>query len=100
LDEFKPSDYKIQTDAGRYSQGIVTIAFFVGMFLTFFYLIYGAISWITSSGDTSKLETAHKRILHATIGLLIVAASWALYTLIIKIAFNADLSNISIPKLD
>ncbi len=53
----------------------------ISFLMLFIYLITGGIAWLTSEGDKSKLESARNRITNAIIGIVIVAASWALFTL-------------------
>lgn len=50
--------------------------------LAFIFLILGGIQWITSGGDKSGMETARNRITSAIVGLIIVAAAWAVMALI------------------
>ena len=62
--------------------GIMTIA--VGIFFIF-QLLTGAINWLTASGDKSKLEHAQLRITQATIGLIMVVATYAIVSIIEKV---------------
>jgi len=48
----------------------------VGAILLIVYYLWGGFEWITAGGDSGKLEKARTRILHATIGMLILAASF------------------------
>lgn len=55
--------------------GIMTVAagiWFIFQFLT------GALGWLTSGGDKTKLEGARERITNAFIGLVIVVAGWSI----------------------
>lgn len=65
--------------------------------LVFFYLIWGGIEWITSGGDKGKTEKARDKITAAVIGLIVLAASWAILMLILTFLgagdFNAILNN-------
>ncbi|OGG01629.1 hypothetical protein A2Z33_07630 [Candidatus Gottesmanbacteria bacterium RBG_16_52_11] len=62
----------------------------IGVFLIFafilamFYLLTGGIQWITSGGDKGKLQAARDKIIQAILGLIIVAAIWAIMTLVGK----------------
>lgn len=51
--------------------------------LVFAFLIIGAIEWITSGGDKGKVEKARGKIVAAVIGLLIVASSYAVLSLVL-----------------
>ncbi|MEX0896298.1 MAG: hypothetical protein WDZ94_05220 [Patescibacteria group bacterium] len=62
--------------------GIITFALnfimVVALLLVFFYLIWGGIQWITSGGDKSKTEEARNKITAAVVGIIILAAAYAL----------------------
>ncbi len=59
----------------------VSAMFLFAFIMAFFYLITGAMHWITSAGDKTKLEEARNRITHSIIGIIVVAATWAIMTL-------------------
>jgi hypothetical protein len=63
---------------GNITGGIMIIAFL----LAFFYLLTGAISWITSGGDKGQLEAARNKITHAIIGVIIIASVWAIMNIL------------------
>ena len=87
----------VPADANTMIKNIITLVFVIAAVITFAYLVYGAISWITSGGDKSKVEAARNRITSAVIGLLILAATWAIFLLVMQIAFGS--TSISIPSL-
>lgn len=66
----------------RFLSSGVKIAILIAAILTFVYLIWGGIQWITSGGDKSANEAARNRITAALIGLAIVAAAWALMSVV------------------
>jgi len=74
--------FEIQTDLGVYTSNIVSVLLTVAGLTTFFFLVWGGISWITAGGDKGKIEEARNRITQAVIGLTIVAASWAIFSLL------------------
>jgi amino acid transporter len=47
------------------------------------FIIIGGINYMTSAGDTSKLEKAKKTILYALIGLIVCALSFAIVNLVV-----------------
>ena len=59
--------------------GLLIIGAFIGAFL---YLLLGGLEWITAGGDKAKLQSSRDKITNAIIGLLIVAASWAVMSLV------------------
>lgn len=63
---------------------LLSVAIALVALLVFFYLIWGGIDWITSGGDKSKTEQARGKIMAAIIGLIIVAASYAIIQLLVR----------------
>jgi len=59
-------------------QAVIVIA---GL-LTFAFLVWGGVEWLTSGGDKEKYEAARGRITAAVIGLVIVIAAWAILTVL------------------
>ncbi len=93
-----PSTVRI-TDFGKLFSGAVAFLLLIAFLLAFFYLILGGISWLTSGGDKAAVETARNKIIAAIIGLIIVAATWALFQLIGgAIGFNI-LQGFEVPRL-
>lgn len=93
-----PSEVRI-TDFGKLFSGAVALLLLVAFILAFFFLILGGISWLTSGGDKAAVEAARNKIISAIIGLVIVAAVWALFQLVGgAIGFNI-LSGFNIPTL-
>ncbi len=71
----------------------ISVAFIIAAIATFAFLVIGGINWLTSGGDKGKVETAQKMISNALIGLAIVAASYAIYNLVLDF-FGIDLSQL------
>jgi hypothetical protein len=62
----------IITNLGVYISNIVGIVLILASIVTFFYLAYGGLMWILSSGDKGKVEEARNRITNALVGLTLV----------------------------
>jgi len=92
-----PSSYPLPDDAGTTGSRLVTIAIVAGAIFTLGYLIWGGLDIITAGGDSSKVAAARNKIIFAVIGLLVLASSWAIFQLVIHIAFGS--ADPSIPKL-
>ena len=75
--------------------GILIVGSFV---LAFVYLLLGGYDWITSGGDKAKLQSARDRITNAILGLIIVAAVWAIMMLVSNFV-GIDFPNIPIPTV-
>ncbi len=72
-------------DPSQLITDLVNIAFVIAVILVFFYLIWGGIEWITSGGDKGKTEGARNKITAAVIGLIVLAASYAILTLTLQL---------------
>lgn len=94
----QPSGYNI-TDLGKLISSIISIALIIAGILTFTFLVWGGIEWLTSGGDKGKTEAARNRITAAIVGLTIVAASFAIMKLL-QTFFGIDVvgGNVTLPK--
>jgi hypothetical protein len=50
----------------------------LGGLMVIIFLLWGALEWITSGGDSNKLQNARAKMTNAAIGLGILAASFAI----------------------
>ena len=73
---------------------LVTLGFVIGSLVFFFFLISGAITWIVSGGDKTKLESARSRITNAIVGFVILLLAFAI------VALLESFFNINITLLD
>ncbi|MBI5620185.1 hypothetical protein HY949_00210 [Candidatus Gottesmanbacteria bacterium] len=90
-------------DKGSTAIGLLLSRVFAGLFLLafitgFFYLVTGAMHWITSGGDKAKLEESRNRIIHSIVGIIVVASSWAIIALVGQF-IGLDLENLPIPTI-
>lgn len=67
---------------GNIISAVVGILLIVAAILAFLFLIIGGVQWITSGGDKSGMESARNKITAAIVGLIIVAAAWAVMLLV------------------
>ncbi len=72
------------TSIGGLLNGVLSFVMVIAALLVFFYLIWGGIEWITSGGDKGKTENARNKITAAVIGLIVLAASYAILQLILN----------------
>src|SRR5688572_15474191 len=79
-----PPDGFFFTDIGELINKLLNFVMVLGALLVFMYLIWGGIEWITSGGDKGKTESARNKITAAVIGLIVLAASWAILGLVLK----------------
>lgn len=87
------------TDFGKMFSSVLNVVMLIAAVLVFAYLIFGGIQWITSGGDKGKAEEARNKITAAVIGLIIVAASYAVINLVVNFLgfsdFNSVFSNVT-----
>ncbi|MCC6711005.1 MAG: hypothetical protein IT416_01495 [Candidatus Pacebacteria bacterium] len=67
-----------RTLLGGLMGGIMVIA----AVMVLIFLLWGAIEWITSGGDKGKTEAARNKITQAIIGLIVLAATTAIFMLL------------------
>jgi hypothetical protein len=79
-------------DVGNLINSVLSFVMVIAALLVFLYLIWGGIEWITSGGDKSKTESARNKITAAVIGLVILAASYAILLLILNFLGFSGLS--------
>jgi len=70
------------TNVGDLVSNLVTAAIVIGAIATLIYMVMGGINYITSGGDAQKVESAQKHITNAIIGLVIIVAAYAIFTVI------------------
>jgi len=81
------------TDIGGIINFALNFIMVIALFLVFFYLILGGIQWITSGGDKGKTEEARNKITAAVIGIIILAAAYAIVQFVAYILGFGDFSN-------
>ncbi len=64
----------------------------VASLIFLYYMIMAAVNWITSGGDSGKLQSARNQMLHAVLGLVILVASYSIIGLVGTL-FGLDLLN-------
>jgi len=72
------------------------IAVIIGAVVMFAMLILGGYAWMTAGGDKAKVEEARTRITNGLIGLAVVAAAWAIMTVVSNF-FGVSFTSLNIP---
>lgn len=62
--------------------GFLRVATLIAALLLLFNLVYAGIEWISAGGDSSKIEKAKTRITQSIVGVIILAASVAIFVTI------------------
>lgn len=70
------------TVVGKLISNIVGLFLILGFCFTLLYLLMGGLQWITAGGDKAALEGARNKITNAIVGLIIVAAAYAIFALV------------------
>jgi hypothetical protein len=70
------------TTFGSFFESLLGGIMFIAALLVLFYLIWGAIEWITAGGDQSKIQKGRDRIVQSIIGIIVLASTLALFGLV------------------
>ncbi len=60
----------------------------IGAVMLIIYLVWGAVEWITSAGDSGKVQKARDKMTQAVIGMLVLVGSYVFIQLISTIFFG------------
>ncbi len=82
------------TNFGTMFSSILNVVMLVAALLVFAYMIWGGVEWITSGGDKNKAESARNKLTAAIIGLVIIAASYAVITLVVQFLGFSDFNDV------
>jgi len=63
---------------------ILTFVMLISSLLVLFQLISAGFQWLTSGGDKGKTDEARSKIVAAVVGIIIVAAAWAVFLVVLK----------------
>lgn len=86
------------TATGQLISNVIGGMMIIGFVVALFYLITGAFHWITSGGDKGNLENARGKIIHAILGVVVLAATWAVMTLVAQF-FGWEITALPIPTI-
>lgn len=70
------------TNIGNLISAAVSALLILAALAAFIFLVLGGLQWITSGGDKAGMEAARNKITHAIVGLIIVAAAYAIMVLV------------------
>jgi len=69
---------------GIWITSVASLLIAIIVLMVFFQLIMGGFSWITSGGDKGKTDEARNRLVAAIVGMLIIAASYAVLIVLLR----------------
>lgn len=78
---------------------VVAILSVVAVLAALAYLVWGAIKWITSGGDKTKVEAARSQIVAAIIGFIIVVLSFVILNVVGTVLGVGNIFNLNIGTL-
>ena len=93
-------DSAMNFELGNLISAAIQAAIVIAGLLTFAFLVWGGIEWLTSGGDKEKYEAARGRITAAVIGLVIVVAAWAIMNVIGSFLNLGDMKSLTIPGIN
>lgn len=76
-----PANFNSQlTDVASIISGLLNIAFYIGAFMAFYWLIWASFQYILAKGDKEGLAKARSRITWAIIGLMVILIAYLIAT--------------------
>ena len=79
----------------------IIIIFIIAIVIALIWLVIGGIKWITSSGDSTKVEAARNQIIAAVIGLVIVFLSFFILNFVLTVfGIEGGITGIEIPTIE
>ena len=73
-----------ENSLGQLISTVVNLVLTGAILASLFFLLIGAIKWITKGDDKAELESARNQITNAILGLVIAMAAWAIWLLLVK----------------
>ena len=61
---------------GDFLSGLLNIAFYIAIFLAFYYLLWGSFQYILASGKKEELQKARSKITWALVGLVVIFSAF------------------------
>lgn len=68
------------SDINDFINAAIRLAFIIAIIAVLAMLVWGAIEWIFSGGNKDAVKSARERIIHALVGLAILAVAFAIAT--------------------
>jgi hypothetical protein len=68
---------------GEFVVNLFQVALILGSIMTFAFLVWGGIQWITSGGNQEAAKGAKEKITDAIMGLALLSVVWVIWRLVI-----------------
>ncbi len=60
----------------------IRMALIIGSIMVLFYLLWGALDWVTGGGDQEKLDKARQKMTNAVIGIILMVAALGIFSVV------------------
>lgn len=80
--QIQPLQSRADNFGSRIIANIISLLLIFAVLIALFYIVYGGIRWIMSSGDAKQIEGARNTILYAAIGLAVAFLSFAVVNVV------------------
>jgi hypothetical protein len=80
---------------------VVNLALVGGGLMMLLFLLTAAVEWITSGGEKEKISKAQQKMMHAAIGMVILALSWSIWLILVHniLGIFGEGGSFNLPKL-
>ena len=95
-----PTNIAPTTDFGLVVSTLIQTLFLVAGIVMLIFMVVGGVQFITSGGDKIQAQAARDRITYALIGILVVAASFAIAALLQRVLGITILGNLNVPTIN
>lgn len=82
IKDFIGADTTGAAGISKFLSNLVTLIYSLAAIVLIFMLLWGAFEWIISGGDKEKLSSAQKKIINAIIGIVLLAVTFAVITVL------------------
>ncbi len=75
-------------DFSQFLSFAIRLLFVIAGLLALFYMLWGALTYVTSGGDSGKTEAAQKKIVAAVIGVILIIATLSVIVALEQVVFK------------
>lgn len=83
---------------------VIRLFFAIAGLAALFYLLLGALAWVTSGGSKDQVEAAQKKIIAAVVGVVLIVVVLSIIVTLERVVFNCAICfglscNVTIPSI-
>lgn len=86
-------------NSSNIASNIITILLILAVIFSIIFFIWGAIRWISSGGDKSKVEGARSAVTAAIVGLILAFLAYFIVNVISVLFLKQTISTFTLPQL-